>query len=214
MIARGRITMLSNFPTHAIKHKRDGNRYSIKEVYLKNSMPLMLVMVHLPSKLHLSDDDQAVRATLIREEIEEIEKECGHENTIIIGDFNMNPFDKGMVSAMAFNSIPCLRAHQKNGRNIQGKEFQFFYNPSWNLLGDANESAGTYFHKSPGTLSHYWNTLDQVLVRPSLARKYPYCKLRVLTTTKKMSLVDNNSIPNISDHLPIIFTLEATGAKS
>lgn len=212
-IACSRITMLTNYPTHVIKHRRDGDRYSIKELHLQNSIRLMLVMVHLPSKLHLSEDDQAVHASLIREEIEEIEQECGHSNTVIIGDFNMNPFDKGMVSAMAFNSIPCMRAHKKNSRNIQGREFKFFYNPSWNLLGDRNESAGTYFHKSPGTLSYYWNTLDQVLIRPSLAKQYPSSRLSVLTMSRRMSLIEGNSVPAISDHLPIMFTLEQTGVK-
>ncbi len=78
-----------------------------------------------------------------KQEIELAEEESGHKNTVIFGDFNMNPFDKGMISAAALNSLPSLRIAKNESRIIQGPKHSFFYNPSWNLLGDLDDTPGT-----------------------------------------------------------------------
>lgn len=108
-----RITILSSIPSHCIQPKFDSDRFTIKELQLGGNIPILFVALHLPSKLHLSEDDQLLRATNLREEIERIEAEIGHDNTIALGDFNMNPFDKGMISANGLNSIPCAITAKK-----------------------------------------------------------------------------------------------------
>ena len=60
---------------------------------------LLIVAVHLPSKLYQTDDDQAFYARRLSEEISEQEKEIGHNRTMVIGDFNMDPFETGMILA-------------------------------------------------------------------------------------------------------------------
>lgn len=209
-----RLWMLTSYPLSSIRHRRDGDRYSIKEIKLPNAEPFLIAMVHLPSKLHLSEDDQATKAIFVRDDIEQTEIDCKHQNTIVIGDFNMNPFEKGMTSINAFNSIPCLRAHKKRSRKVDGREFSFFYNPSWNLLGDRNHSAGTYFHSSPGTTSHYWNTLDQVILRPAIAELLDINSLCAITKTKDIQFSSIDSTPFVSDHLPIFLTINIERLKS
>ncbi|MCR4315108.1 MAG: endonuclease/exonuclease/phosphatase family protein [Planctomycetes bacterium] len=172
------------------------------------NVPILLAFLHLPSKLHRSESDQRHSATLFKNEIESVEKGCGNFNTIILGDFNMNPWEQGMVSTDAFNSLPCLETAKKETREINGERYRFFYNPTWNLLGDFRGSPGTYFHKSPGVESHYWNMLDQVIMRPSIADRLNKETFRVLDRAGDLNLRGSGGRPGISDHLPIYFELD------
>lgn len=205
-----RVTLFANLPPRSVRHRRDGSRFTIKEIRPRGISPFLLVVLHLPSKLYATEDDQLYHATKLKNEIEETEKECGHRNTIVIGDFNMNPFDKGMVSAAAFNSLPIARIAQREYREIDGIKHHFFYNPSWNLLGDRNASPGTFFHGKPSSLSHYWNTLDQVIMRPGMASSLDKQSLRVISATGTLSLVNDDGRPTSSDHLPIALSLRPT----
>lgn len=207
VIACERIKILTSYPLYSLHHKRDADRYTAFELHLPHTPPLLIAMVHLPSKLHLGRDAQSLRAMLTRQEIEQVENACGHCNTIVVGDFNMNPFDPGMVGISSFNAIPCIRSIRGTGRKVAGHEFNFFYNPSWNMLGDRNEAAGTYYHKNPSEDSLYWNTLDQVVIRPHLYDRLAPASLKSLTSAVGQRLVDDRSVPAKSDHLPITFQL-------
>jgi endonuclease/exonuclease/phosphatase family metal-dependent hydrolase len=212
-IACSRITLLSSIPSHTLKHKRDGGKYTTFELNTPGAAPVLLVVLHLPSKLYRTPDDQLLISTTIRQEIEEIETQCGHTNTLVIGDFNMNPFDKGMISVSAFNALPCARIAKNGSRTFDGRSYKYFYNPSWNLLGDRNDTPGTYFHRTPSGLSHYWNTLDQVIVRPSLSDAIDKQTFRALISAGGKSLISNDRLPDCSDHLPITLTLNLQQVK-
>jgi hypothetical protein len=201
-----RIKILASLELGEIAHKREADRYSIVELRAKGAAPVLIALVHLPSKLHAADVDQLQDCIFFKLELEAAERDAGHANTIVLGDFNMNPFDQGMVSAAAMNSLPCLKTAKRETRVVSGKSHSFFYNPSWNLLGDLDDSPGTYFNRSPHYLSHYWNMLDQVVIRPSIADRFDKASLRILRTTGTKSLVNDNGRPSVSDHLPIFFS--------
>ncbi len=207
-IACERIKIFTDLKPSAVKHKREADRYTIKELHIAGMRPLLVGLVHLSSKLYADADDQLYRAMFFKNEIELAEAEAEHKNTIIFGDFNMNPFDKGMVSAAALNSLPCQRTAKRESRVIQGRKHSFFYNPSWNLLGDLNDTPGTYFHSSPSYLSHYWNTLDQVIVRPAIADWFQKASLKIMKSAGANSLVNRDGKPSVSDHLPIFFCID------
>lgn len=200
-----RITLVVSFSYSHINHKREADRYTIKELAVPGFNPVLLAFVHLPSKLHANDLDQVHTAGFFKQDLERAEVEAGHTNTIVTGDFNMNPFDDGMMSAAALNSLPCLVTAIKKERVIHGNAHSFFYNPSWNLLGDFNGVPGTYYHASPSYLSHYWNTLDQVILRPSVAHQLDKASLKILTVAGTIDLVNAKNRPLTSDHLPIFF---------
>lgn len=172
----------------------------------------ILAAVHVPSKLHRDEKDQRVIASNIIRDICDVEEERNHKRTILVGDFNMDPFEDGMLQVDALNSISSYTlANQKNGARVfYGKKYFFFYNPMWRLMGDLNSSPpGTYFHESPGSMSLYWRMFDQVLVRPNLVSNVPTKHLKIIDHDGKEHLVDQNGRPkkNLSDHLPITFRL-------
>jgi len=45
-----------------------------------------------------------------------------------------------------------------------------FYNPTWNLLGDANGPPGTYYWRN-GREEAGWYVLDHVLLRPKIVSR-------------------------------------------
>lgn len=202
-----RIKLFTRFPIAHITHGPESNRYTIKELTIPGTEPILICLAHLPSKLHAEPVDQLHEATYFRRDIEAAEAFSNHQNTIVLGDFNMNPFDDGMVSAAALNAVPSLELAKKETRVIGGRTHKFFYNPMWNLLGDFSGAPGTYFHSSPGYLSHYWNLLDQVLIRPAIADRLDRESLCVLTQAGSSSLIAPDGRPKTSDHLPIYFSL-------
>lgn len=175
---------------------------------MPGAIRLLLCITHLPSKLHATELDQVHSASYLKQDIELAEAEATHTNTVVFGDFNMNPFDDGMVSAAALNSVPCVVLTKRKTRTIKGRKHAFFYNPMWSLLGDFSGSPGTYFHKSPGYRSDYWNTLDQVIVRPEIASRLRKNSLAVLTKAGVVNLICENGRPVVSDHLPITFAID------
>ncbi|MCP4213910.1 MAG: hypothetical protein GY765_04595 [bacterium] len=123
----------------------------------------------------------------------------------------MNPFEPGFVSTEGFHSVMDKRIARKVSRKVQGEERSFFYNPMWGRLGD--ESAGppgTYYYSDSQYVCYFWNTFDQVLLRPGLVDLFSNDCLKVITEINGTSLIRENGTPNksiTSDHLPLLFRL-------
>jgi hypothetical protein len=203
-----RITILSKIMPKHFHHRAETEYYTIKEISVPGGYKLLVVFIHFPSKLFMTDDDQMVESQMFKQEIEMAEKQCQNYNTIIIGDFNMNPFEKGMVAASAIHSIPCSLTAKERKRVIKGREYSMFYNPMWNLFGDNDNKPGTYYYKKASHLVYFWNIFDQVIIRPGLIDKFNSKSLEIISKAGEISLVDENHRPCLSDHLPIFFSLK------
>lgn len=185
-----------------------GHRCRISEVTLPLKAPFTLVAVHLASKLFSDDFDQAEQALELAQAIDSIEDKLGHTRTVVIGDFNMDPFERGLVSARAFNAVTQMEIALRQSRVHDSIERKFFYNPMWKFYAERPSTpAGTYYRVSPGGRSIYWHILDQVLLRPRLLENFSEECVMVLDQTKLGSLIDENRRPSISDHLPILLKL-------
>ena len=172
---------------------------------------IILCCVHLNSQIYSNSiDRREIDMEQIIGDIRQLEKEIKTDNTIVVGDFNINPYDRSCVSARYFHGIPIYEEAKREMRTISGKEFYMFYNPMWNFLGDFKEPYGTYYHNSGDTVNTYWNLYDQVIIRPALRNRFIDNSLRIITETTTASLLDRNRHPNrdISDHLPISFEIQ------
>lgn len=171
----------------------------------------ILCCVHLNSQIYSDNiNRREIDIERIIGDILRLETELSTKNTIIVGDFNINPYDESCVSARYFHSVPIFEETTRESRTIAGKEFYMFYNPMWNFLGDFNEPYGTYYHNSSDTVNPYWNVYDQVIIRPALRKQFVATSLKIITETTAISLLDRNKHPNcdISDHLPITFEIK------
>lgn len=185
-------------------------RWTAFQIKLPN-ISINLFGVHFPSKLEWSDISQAMECSNLANDIVEFEKATKCQHSIVIGDFNMNPFEPGMVSAIGLNARQNKIPVQKNKveREIDGRKYKHFYNPMWNFFGDGTEPIGTCYFPRSEQYSPTWNIFDQVLVRDELRPHVVKDSVRVITKIGENNLLNANKIidKQYSDHLPILITL-------
>jgi hypothetical protein len=149
--------------------------------------------------------------------LREAEEDARHERTIVVGDFNMNPFDKGMIDPeIGFGAMMnrSLAARHSTSGSAGAKRF---YNPTWSKLGrDLPDPPGTFYWPNVGDpFNVYWHSLDQVLIRPALLNTFRDEDFHILTSIpwtggERLDLVRSTGKHwelQISDHLPILFKL-------
>lgn len=206
-----KIVLFSRFPSRWVRPLSDEGRYSIKKLIHPLCKETIFVIAHLPSKLYADESDQFANAIRLRQDIDQLENKDGHERTIIIGDLNMNPFDKGVVAADAIHGVMDKAIAAKVARQVNGVRQKFFYNPMWKFMGDDSDGPpGSYFYNTTGQISYFWNTFDQVLIRPSLIKSLLSEELKIITKIGDQSLLTEGGRPDPSigsDHLPIVFTM-------
>lgn len=205
-IACDRIRILTRRNLSEFSIKSESDRFTFREFRSTGSISTLLCMVHFPSKLYMNDGDQKAEACYLRSDIEKCEAVVGHSNTIVFGDFNMNPFDGGMFFADALHSVPCKIIASKGCRVVGGREHKYFYNPSWNLLGDRNCVPGTYYLGTGSYSRMHWNVLDQVILRPEMAGRFISDSLSTVSEADGYSLIGRDNKPSASDHMPIVFS--------
>ncbi|MCW6088166.1 endonuclease/exonuclease/phosphatase family protein [Clostridium sporogenes] len=191
---------------------KEDNHYSVYKVYLEKEL-ILLFVVHLASAMYKDEEARNNRASSLSRIFEKIEAEVFGETdykSIVIGDFNLNPFATGIIGAYGFNATLCLTKAKKKLRTVDGDKKLFYYNPMWRLMGKDEVVGGTYFNDSDQTdKSFYWYTFDQVLIRPGILEKFPLEQLKILNMVEGESLLSKHKIDKVkfSDHLPIKFEI-------
>jgi len=207
-----KILIFSRFSEEFIQPTFESEHVSIRSMRLPDRNPVLLATVHLPSKLNWSAESQQFECVELSRDIDCEEQKAGHRRTILVGDFNINPFEIGMVSSNGLNGVMSRQVASRESRTVQGREYQFFYNPMWNHLGDSrSDTAGSYFYDAGEHVNYYWNVFDQVLLRPALAERFDPGRVSIVKEVGAVSLVHANGRPdrtNGSDHLPLIFEVE------
>lgn len=209
-----KISFYTRFHDFELVH--DNNIWgSIRKLVHPIGVEVLLVAVHIPSKMYKDESEQASIASRIAREIDIREQERGHTRTIVIGDFNMNPFEIGLIGADHFHSVMDKQIALKQSRIVSGEKRKFFYNPMWSRLGDDSEGcAGTYYYDTKMN-NYFWNTFDQVLLRPSLLDCFLQENLKVIDKIGGVSLIENGKISEkFSDHLPIMIELAIENIRS
>ncbi len=185
---------------------------SVRRVRSLLGPSFLLVCAHLASKMFQSDDDQADLAHRLAWTIRDEEKREGHARTVVVGDLNMNPFERGVVGSEGLQAVMDRRVALRGARVVQGVARDFFYNPMWSRLGDDSAGPpGTYFSERSSPFSLFWHTFDQVLLRPALLPYFDATSLAVLVKVGDVSLLRHDGTPDTrigSDHLPLVFSLD------
>ena len=173
---------------------------------------ILIITVHLPSKIYQNEIDQIFGSGRLANDIAEAEEKVGHNHTVLIGDLNMDPFEPGIVAADGLHALSDRGIVKRGSRKVGGVRKNFFYNPMWNFFGDMyNSTPGTYYFDSGKQVNIYWHMFDQILIRPSLLNGFRKENVRIITDISGVSLLTESGKPNLkdgSDHLPIILTLD------
>jgi len=206
-----RLRVFSRLPAGEIVPAATDHTCSVYHVHPAGGLSFILACVHLPSAMHMPHDDRAQLAICTARLIAEAEQSAGHARTLVIGDFNMNPFEAGMIGSEGFHAVLDRRIAATGGRKVQGRSRRFFYNPMWRFMNDDRLSmCGSHFYRKSAPLCHFWNTFDQVLIRPDLLPVFADPGLALVESIGGKSLLDARGRPNKlrhSDHLPVHLNL-------
>jgi exonuclease III len=159
-----RVVIYTRFFRKHIKTAHSEDSFTIRLITLPNP-PILLVAVHLPSKLLKTDSQeyQSIVASKISARIRQVEREKGTSRTVLVGDLNMNPFEKGVASTNGFHAVMTRDIARKEKRRVIREFYPFFYNPMWGRFGDTTDGPpGTYYRRGSEPTEYFWNTYDQV----------------------------------------------------
>lgn len=181
-----------------------GCRISVRSLKLGGHRTL-LVLLH---GLDIRNHDDATRqsfAQSVATEIDFVKGDKGTEKVVVLGDFNMNPYDRGMNLPAGLNAMMTRACTARGTRRHTGQAYDFYYNPMWGLFGDNTKGpAGTVYDTSD--LGPYgWSIVDQVVVHHSLVALFR--DVEILTDAGGESLMNRSGYPDAktaSDHFPIL----------
>jgi len=207
-----KITLLTSLNPSLFENKKQlysSPRWLAYQLKIPTVVNLNIISVHFHSKVNWSSQSLALECTNLSRDILNIEKDTKCDNTILIGDFNMNPFEDGIVAANGLNAIQDFNySKTRERREIDGVYYNYFYNPMWKFFGDDKKPLGTHYCRVPGHISHEWNIYDQIMFRPSVKQyllNIDYVeivdKIGAEKLTKRFDRPDDKKY---SDHLPII----------
>lgn len=168
-----------------------------------------IISLHLPSQMFQHMDSLK---EFIRDFRNKIDTNIGspeEQNIIIIGDFNVNPFEKPMIDFDGFSATNSIKSRKKITH--LGKQKSLYYNPTWKLYNN-NDFPGTKYFRRPSASSYdiiEHHFLDQVVISPKLLEIISNEDIKVITQSSKYKYFSNeiNSIL-ISDHLPLSYEIK------
>jgi hypothetical protein len=207
-----RIRIFTRFSPSFLRATYEDDRVSVRHLMLPAQRQILIVAVHMPSKLFWSEDSQAFQCTELSRMVIEQETKVGHRNTVLIGDLNMNPFEKGLVSANGLNAVSSRQVASRGSRHVLSRHYPFFFNPMWAHFGDRRgHPPGSYDYDRAELVNYYWNVFDQVMVRPDIMDRCDGEGIKILTKAGDISFLRDDGTPNskdFSDHLPLLFEIE------
>lgn len=199
------------------------DRFDIWHLNLPLQEDVLLCVVHGLDKRNNSPAKQELFLEQVVTALSYFENNVGHDRSIVLGDFNANPFESPVASARGMNAVISRSIAQRNPRRMFNQRYPYFYNPMWNLYGDEprGSAPATYYYQGSDPHELYWHMLDQVLIRPSLLDRFDYSALDIVTKIQNTDLTNARGTPDrarLSDHLPVVFgvdlsTKDKKGAK-
>lgn len=210
-----KVDVFCRFSSRFLSPLSESGRWTIRRLELPGRPQMLVAAVHGVSKLHWDSDSQGHECIRFSEIIRDAEETVGHQNTLVIGDLNVSPFEPGVVSAMGLHATMARDIARQGARTVQGAEYPFFYNPMWGHFGDlASSPPGTYHRKESEHVAYFWYMFDQVLLRPDLLPYFEHRNLEIVSQIVPgdpgTSLLSGRGTPDEhvgSDHLPLVLGL-------
>lgn len=184
--------------------------------YHINNEDILVVGVHLRDRYSHDLNDLSDLAGQHREFIDSYNV----DKVLVVGDFNMNPYEKGIMGFTGFNAIfskeeICYNPQRKFGY----REKPLYYNASWDAYKLPSPQGTYYYNDNNTSLNPYWNLLDQVLFSSGMMDSYVKDSFRIITEIAGIELLKDTKSrstgitkkvidTNHSDHLPIMFQVD------
>jgi len=182
--------------------RREQSRYTLYSCFVDDDT-YNIIGLHLPAPPWATSSDRKSVIRSIVQDIIELEKESQSKKTVVIGDFNCNPFSEEIIEKDAFNAVLFKTIiNEQEIVEYNEKKHRRFYNPVINYLSEKTQTFGSIYCSS-GNYQLYWNSYDQVLVRKEL--------IEGIDSVKYIKMINGKSLikrvrpdETISDHLPLL----------
>ena len=191
-----------------LSESHDLDRASVRKLKIGNHI-VLLALFH---GLDLRNYDDAARTAYMQTLASDMSFVTEQQKTrklLLLGDFNMNPYDRGMTQAAGMNAMMTRACTKRGYRTYVKKSYDFYYNPMWSLLGDNTEGpAGTIYDMSSQG-PYGWSMFDQVVMHHSVINLFE--EVKIITEAGSESLMNKNEHPDkkvLSDHFPILVSLK------
>ena len=126
-----RVKVFTTILPGSIERIIDKRHYTLFRINHSNMGKIMFGFVHIFSKMVKDENDYFSKMGKMVNIIESKELENNSDYTILAGDFNMNPFEKGMLASGALFSLPTIMEANKKKKILDDEEYKMFYNPMW-----------------------------------------------------------------------------------
>jgi exonuclease III len=183
------------------------DRASVREFRI-GSRRALLMLVH---GVDVRNNDDYVRqefAHSLAADITFVKEQQNTNKLVVLGDFNMNPYDRGMNLVTGLNAMMTRDCVAQKSRKRNNKEYELYYNPMWSLFGDNTAGpAGTVYDIS-NQGPYGWSMFDQVLIHHSIVEFFH--DVKIMDQAGEFSLKNARGRPdsnNASDHFPILVSL-------
>ena len=161
------------------------------------------------------NNDDGTRRVFFRRvaEMVRLKETNSHRRSMILGDFNANPFESAVISSDGLHAIGVRHVGNETQRLVRwGDEKEdFFYNPMWRKYGhisslDAGIATHYWQNSQAGELC--WHMIDQVVFRPEECPSFREEDLMIVSKVGTVTLLTPGGLLDKmvgSDHLPIVF---------
>jgi hypothetical protein len=209
-----RFQFFTRFPGEHLEPWHADGRLAVRRVRFEGYEDILLAAFHYLDRRNNRPAKQHQKLKNYKKTLLEAERKAGHDRTILFGDFNMNPYEIGMLDPGAgLGALMTWDLAAVHGEK-KGDGLPRFYNPMWSVMGRA-EAPGTFYWDVDDPENPYWNCLDGVLVRDALRQAFRDEDLRILRWIPGQSgervdlirLAEVHWRVTYSDHLPILFKL-------
>lgn len=177
-------------------------------IYYRN-YDLHIIALHMPSQMSYNLDALKYNLSIFKSEFENHIGYSDDKNILLIGDFNVNPFESPIIS---FDGLGATNTINFNSRKtFRGSEQSIYYNPTWNLYSKKH-FPGTFRKTRPSNtvfdiIDHH--LLDQVIISQKLLKVIKNDNLDIIYKTSDFDIFDEAKLKiNFSDHLPIKYEFE------
>lgn len=189
----------------SVEIKREQDRYVLYTINSDN-FRYIISGVHLQDRRSSDSQARIIKIGRIVNDIKNLETTSKCKKTIIIGDFNANPYDDELLGVSAFNAVlfkeEILRSET---RKVDGEIYRRFFNPILHFISEETKMYGSFYYNQ-GSATPIWNCLDQMIVSKALANSVIDMQyLKMIKETSLISRVRPNA--KISDHLPLYVEL-------
>lgn len=189
-----------------LSEAHSGFRCSVRHFNVGQHQAL-LALVHVPD---LRNHDEYARLSFahsLAREMQFAKKQQNTKKLVMLGDFNLNPYDVAMNLAGGLNAMMTKACVSGGYRTFQNERYEFFYNPMWGLFGDNTAGPPGTIHDTSNQGMYGWSMFDQVLFHYTMVETFH--TVEILTQAGETRLTNKKGRPDkkISDHFPLLVSL-------